>query len=151
MENTFNLKQFLAEGKLLKEEQESNVVDFMNQHKNNIIDSIGANSPWITSEDISNAKKYYFFDEDKTQGVSTWYALTFNDDTMPDYIGYTDPRSATGFESIYLSPNEGDFIKQFKHDFNIPEDEELPEDDEIPSINSIDVAGKTLYYSNVEI
>ena len=123
--------------------------DFLNQHKNDIIDAIGANISWITPKDISNAKKYYFFDEDKTQGVSTWYALTFNDDTIPDYTGYTDPRSVKGFENIYLSPNEDDFIRQFKYDFDIPEDEELPMDDEIPTIDSINVAGKTLYYSNV--
>jgi hypothetical protein len=150
MENTFNIKKFLAEGRLLKEEQESNMVDFLNQHKNEIIDAIGTNSSWITSEDISNAKKYYFFDEG-TPGITTWYALTFNDDTMPNYKGYTDPRDSEGFANIYLSPNEDDFIKQFKYDFEIPEDEELPEDDEIPTIDSIDVAGKTLYYSNVEM
>jgi hypothetical protein len=125
--------------------------DFLNQHKNDIIDVIGANISWITPKDISNAKKYYFFDEDKTQGVSTWYALIFNDETMPDYDGYTDPRNAKDFENIYLSPNEDDFIRQFKYDFDIPEDEELPVDDEIPTIDSINVAGKTLYYSNVVI
>jgi hypothetical protein len=32
MENTFNLKKFLAEGALLKEEQEGDIVDFLNQY-----------------------------------------------------------------------------------------------------------------------
>ena len=40
MENTFNLKKFLAEGKLLKEEQEGNIVDFLNQHKDEAFEKI---------------------------------------------------------------------------------------------------------------
>jgi len=149
--NDFNLKKFLTENKLTRNSRllnENQTSDFLNQHKNEIIDAIGANVSWITPKDISNAKKYYFFNED-TPGITTWYALTLNDDTMPDFRGYTDPRYLGGFADIYLAPNEDDFIRQFKHDFDIPEDEELPEDDEIPTIDSIDVAGKTLYYSNV--
>ena len=40
MENTFNLKSFLAEGKLLKEEQEGNIVDFLNQHYDEAFEKI---------------------------------------------------------------------------------------------------------------
>ena len=32
MDNNFNLKSFLAEGKLLKEDQEGNIVDFLNSN-----------------------------------------------------------------------------------------------------------------------
>ena len=40
MNNDFNLKQFLAEGALLKEEQEGNIVDFLNQHKDEAFEKI---------------------------------------------------------------------------------------------------------------
>jgi hypothetical protein len=34
MENTFNLKKFLSEGKLLKEEQNNDIVSFLKMNKN---------------------------------------------------------------------------------------------------------------------
>jgi hypothetical protein len=59
MENSFNLKKFLAEGKLLKEEQnlDNNIASFLNQNKNELLQALASKFDWIDEdyiEDYSN-------------------------------------------------------------------------------------------------
>ena len=65
MENTFNLKKFLAEGKMLKEENEGNMADFLNQHKDEVFAKIVKPTiDWnvedgnITPEELTNMSDY---------------------------------------------------------------------------------------------
>jgi hypothetical protein len=46
MENTFNLKKFLAEGKLLKEEQESDIMSFLKSNKPELIQALAKKFNW---------------------------------------------------------------------------------------------------------
>jgi hypothetical protein len=116
---------------------------FLNHHKNKIIDAISNNEGWISNKDINNAKNYYIFEELDDNSENNWYVLVEN---MDDYTGYSDPRSANGFENIYLAANYDDFAKDFENAQNLDAD-----DDEIPLINPIKIAGRTLYYSLVSL
>lgn len=68
MNNNFDLKKFLAEGKLLKEENEANIADFLNQHKDEALEKIFGYllNQSIEDEDISQEKVDNIDEQDKT-------------------------------------------------------------------------------------
>ena len=46
MVNTFNLKKFLSEGKLLKEEQNNDIVSFLKMNKNELLQVLSQKFNW---------------------------------------------------------------------------------------------------------
>ena len=65
MANNFNLKKFLAEGRMLKEEQKENLADFLNMNQDEVYKIVikprvdyGVKEGDITADEFANLDKY---------------------------------------------------------------------------------------------
>jgi hypothetical protein len=94
MENTFNLKKFLAEGKLLKEDQDlasNNIASFLNANKNELLQTLSSKFDWI--------------DEDYIEDYSREEIITGDD---PEVAGFSDSGMDFSFNPSKVE-EEGNF------------------------------------------
>ena len=134
---------------VLNENEDSGFIDFLNSNQDAIADIIGKKYS-ATLKEI-NIAKYQTNFESNNDGINTVYRLDWLDDSGIDYYASPNYWDLGVFGDLSISPTSKEFEDQIRHDFDIPEDEEIDfEDEEIPKIESMNVGGKTIFYSIVE-
>jgi hypothetical protein len=127
----------------LNENVDNEFINFLNNNKNEIFDIVGKKYS-ADADELNNTKQHMEF-EPNTDGINTVYS-PYNSDPNSD-LNYWD---FGVFSSLSVSPSPKEFEDQIRYDFDIDDNEEIDfTNEEIPPIESINVGGKTIYYSIV--